>query len=66
MSTLAETIDQLESHVLSLIDDIELTRHAGGCADLGLRDELIRAREDLVKAKLLFEKECESYKICNL
>jgi hypothetical protein len=66
MSTLAEEIDQLESRIFNLIDELNFCEHCGGCESLELKDELTTARLELLKKQLQFEKECDSYRVCNL
>ena len=60
MSTLVETIDRLEATVLSLIDEIEELRHVEGSAQIKLKEELFRTREELTRNIIELEKFYES------
>lgn len=56
METLVEQIDQLESQIIDLIDDLEFYSYSGSIEEYAIRAEIDKKRNELLMLKMYFDK----------
>lgn len=56
METLAEQIDQLESQLIDLIDDLDFYQYSGSIEEYAIKAEIHQKRNELLALKMYFDK----------